>query len=45
MTHIKFYSMAFAFIMLNACAKEGDLGSFRLADIIEKIQKDVEEKK
>ncbi|MDA7776624.1 putative Ig domain-containing protein [Alphaproteobacteria bacterium] len=27
MTHIKFYSMAFAFIMLNACAKEGDLGS------------------
>ena len=27
MTHIKFYSMAFAFIMLNACAKEDDLGS------------------
>jgi large repetitive protein len=27
MAHIKFYSIAFAFIMLNACAKEGDLGS------------------
>ena len=34
MTYIKFYSMAFVFIMLSSCAKVADLGSLETSQTV-----------